>query len=147
MLLRLRDEGVRPLPASGVCFSPWTDLACTGESLHRNEGRCAMFRRANIADFARLYLGEARPQNPYVSPVFGEFGGLPALLLQVASDELLFDDARRIHDNVQKAGGVSRLEAFDGVFHGWQMLDGFLPEARVALRQAAAFVNESRATV
>jgi acetyl esterase/lipase len=147
MLLRLRDEGVLPLPASAVCFSPWTDLACTGESLYRNEGRCAMFRRANIADFARLYLGETRPHDPYASPVFGELGGLPALLLQVASDELLFDDARRIHDNVQKAGGISRLEAFDGVFHGWQMLDGFLPEARVALRQAAAFVNESYSAV
>src|SRR5512145_1724351 len=111
MLLRLRDEGALPLPASAVCFSPWTDLAGTGDSLRRNEGRCAMFRRANITDFARIYLGEAWPQNPYASPVFADLGGLPPLLLQVASDELLFDDARRIHDNVRKAGGVSRSEA------------------------------------
>jgi epsilon-lactone hydrolase len=144
MLLRLRDEGQLPLPASAVCFSPWTDLACTGESLRGNDGRCAMFRRANITDFARIYLGEARPQNPYASPVFGDLGRLPPLLLQVASDELLFDDSHRIHANVQKTGGVSRLEVFDGVFHGWQMLDGFLPEARLALQQAGAFIDESR---
>jgi monoterpene epsilon-lactone hydrolase len=141
-LLRVRDEGT-PLPMSAVCFSPWTDLACTGESLRQNEGRCAMFRRANITDFARVYLGDASPQNPYASPVFGDLGGLPPLLLQVASDELLLDDSRRIHDNIRKAGGVCRLEVFDGVFHGWQMLDGFLPEARRALQQAAAFVNDS----
>lgn len=143
-LLRVRDEGVLPLPMSAVCFSPWTDLACTGESLRRNEGRCAMFRRANVMDFARIYLGNAWPQNPYASPVFGDLGGLPPLLLQVASDELLFDDSRRVHDNVRKAGGVSRLEVFDGVFHAWQMLDGFLPEARLALQQATAFLDESR---
>jgi epsilon-lactone hydrolase len=142
-LLRVRDEGT-PLPMSAVCFSPWTDLACTGESLRQNEGRCAMFRRANITDFARVYLGDASPQNPYASPVFGDLGGLPPLLLQVASDELLLDDSRRIHDNIRKAGGVCRLEVFDGVFHGWQMLDGFLPEARRALQQAAVFVNDSR---
>jgi epsilon-lactone hydrolase len=144
MLLRLRDEGELPLPATAVCFSPWTDLACTGESLRGNDGRCAMFRRANITDFAQIYLGETWPENPYASPVFGDLGRLPPLLLQVASDELLFDDSHRIHDNVQKTGGVSRLEVFDGVFHGWQMLDGFLPEARLALRQAAAFIDESR---
>lgn len=62
-------------------------------------------------------------------------------MLQVASSELLLDDARRVHDKVRSAGGISRLEVFDDVFHGWQMLDGLMPEARVALRQAAAFVN------
>jgi acetyl esterase/lipase len=144
MLLRVRDEGQWPLPGSAVCFSPWTDLACTGDSLRQNEGRCAMFRRANITDFARVYLGDASPQHPYASPVFADLGGLPPLLLQVASDELLLDDSRRVHDAVRKSGGVCRLEVFDGVFHGWQMLDGFLPEARRALQQAAAFVDEFR---
>src|SRR5262245_4434471 len=143
MLVRVRDEKL-PLPASAVCFSPWTDLACTGDSLRLNEGRCAMFHRANITDFARIYLGDASPQHPHASPVFADLGGLPPLLLQVASDELLLDDSRRVHDNVLKAGGVCRLEVFDGVFHGWQMLDGFLPEAGRALQQAAAFVNEPR---
>jgi len=43
---------------------------------------------------------------------------------------------------VQKAGGISRLEIFDDLFHDWPILDGFLPEARQALRQAAAFLDE-----
>ena len=140
-LVRLRDEGL-PFPASLVCFSPWTDLACTGESLDLNNGRCAMFRPRNIRDFARIYLGDALPRNPYASPVFADLGRLPPLLLQVASTELLLDDARRVHDRVRKTGGVSQLEVFDGVFHGWHMLDGFMPESRTALQQAAAFVND-----
>jgi len=62
--------------------------------------------------------------------------------LQVGSIELLLDDARRVDDKVRSAGGVSRLEIFGGVAHVWQMLDGLVPEARVALRQAAAFMGD-----
>ena len=140
-LLRLRDLGV-PLPAAGVCFCPWTDLAATGESLRTNNGRCPSFHPATITKYARIYLGDASDRDPYASPVFGNLAGLPPLLLQAASNELLVDDARRIHDSVQKAGGVSRLEIFDDLFHDWPILDGFLPEARQALRQAAAFLDE-----
>jgi acetyl esterase/lipase len=140
-LLRLRDLGVT-LPAAGVCFCPWTDLAATGESLRTNNGRCPSFHPATITKYARIYLGEASDRDPYASPVFGNLAGLPPLLLQAASNELLVDDARRIHDSVQKAGGVSRLEIFDDLFHDWPILDGFLPEARQALRQAAAFLDE-----
>lgn len=140
-LVRLRDEGV-PLPSCAVCFSPWTDLAGTGPSLQLNDGRCAMFRPRNIPDFARAYLGAASPLNPYASPVYADLRGLPPLLLQVESTELLLDDARRVHDKVRETGGVSRLEVADGVFHGWQMLDGFMPEATQALDQASSFMSE-----
>ncbi|HZF06334.1 MAG TPA: alpha/beta hydrolase [Patescibacteria group bacterium] len=50
-------------------------------------------------------------------------------------------DARRVHDKIRQAGGISRLEIFHDLFHAWPMLDGFMPEARVALQQAAAFIN------
>lgn len=140
-LLRIRDEGL-PLPACALCFSPWTDLTGGGASLRSNDGRCATLRPENIAAFARAYLGETPPRTPYASPLFGDFDRLPPVLLQVASTELLLDDARQVHDKIQSAGGASRLEIFDGVFHAWHMLDGFMPEARVALQRAAAFVND-----
>jgi acetyl esterase/lipase len=60
----------------------------------------------------------------------------------VGSTELLLDDARRVHAKVQGVGGVSRLEVFENVFHVWQMLDGIVPEARAALRQAAGFISD-----
>jgi acetyl esterase/lipase len=139
-LLRLRDEGV-PLPACAVCFSPWTDLAATGESQRFNDGRCAMFRTENAAAFAPAYLGDASPRDPYASPAYANLAGLPPLLLQVGSTELLLDDARRVHRKIQAAYGTSRLEIYEDVAHCWQMLDGFVPEARAALEQAAAFIR------
>ena len=141
-LVRLREQGV-PMPASAACFSPWTDLAGTGESLQRNNGRCAMFYPENIGEFAGAYLADASPQNAYASPVFADLSGLPPLLLQVEASELLLDDSRRVHEKVVRAGGVSRLAIFEGVFHCWQMLDRVMPEAGLALQQAADFMNDA----
>lgn len=140
-LLRARDAGL-PLPACAVCFSPWTDLAGTGASVRFNDGRCAMFRTENTAEFAAAYLGPASAFDPYASPAFAELGGLPPLLLQVSSTELLLDDTRRVHEKVQASNGKSRLEIYDDVMHCWQMLDGLVPEARAALRQAATFIRD-----
>lgn len=143
-LLRARDRGL-PLPASAVCFSPWTDLAGTGESARLNDGRCMMFRPSNLPEFAEAYLGQASPLDSYASPVFADLKGLPPILLQVGSTELLLDDSRRVHEKIQEAKGESRLEIYEDVFHCWQMLDGFLPEARAALQQAADFIREHTA--
>lgn len=139
-LLRLRDAGV-PLPACAVCFSPWTDLAGTSDSQRFNDGRCSMFRTGNANEFAPAYLGDASPRDPYVSPAYADLAGLPPVLLQVGSTELLLDDARRVHRKIQAAQGASRLEIYEDAAHCWQMLDGFVPEARAALRQAAAFIR------
>ena len=100
-----------------------------------------MFHTENIAEFAAAYLGGNSPFDPYASPAHADLSGLPPLLLQVGSTELLLDDTRQVHEKIQKAGGVSSLEIYDDVFHCWQMLDGIVPEARVALRQAAAFIR------
>ena len=101
-----------------------------------------MFRTGNISEFASVYLGDSSPFDIYASPAFADLKGLPPLLLQAGSTEILLDDSRSVHNKIQEAGGVSRLEVYDDVFHCWQMLDGILPEARLALRQAAAFISE-----
>jgi monoterpene epsilon-lactone hydrolase len=140
LLLQARDRGL-PLPACGVCFSPWTDLAGTGASVRLNDGLCAMFRTENIAEFAAAYLGGHSPYESYASPAHADLSGLPPILLQVGSTELLLDDTRLVHDKIQKAKGISRMEIYEDVFHCWQMLDGIVPEARIALRQAVAFIR------
>ena len=56
-------------------------------------------------------------------------------------DELLRDDAVRVHESVLSSGGSSELVPYDGVFHVWQMLDGLVPEAGEALLRASRFVS------
>ena len=139
-LVKARDLGW-PLPSSAVCFSPWTDLAATGESLLTNNGRCVMFRPENMREFAHVYLGPASPRDPHASPLYAGLAALPPLLLQVSANEILLDDSRRLHARALAAGTPSTLQIFDGLFHVWHLLDGLVPESRTALHQAADFIN------
>jgi len=141
LLAALSEREPKSLPRCAVVFSPWTDLAGTSPSLVENDGRCAMFHTNNIAEFAAAYLGDASPRDPRASPVYASLSGLPPLLLHVSSTELLLDDARRIHAAVEASGGDSTIRVFDGVPHGWQLLDGLVPEARSSLAEAASFIR------
>ena len=139
LAVHARDQGW-PAPAGVVAFSPWTDLAGTGASLTGNAGRCAMFRPDNIAAFAAAYLGPASPKDPRASPLYADLRGLPPLLVQVGSTELLLDDARRVHEGVRSTGGSSRLTVYDDVPHAWHLTTPWVPEARAAIAEAAEFI-------
>jgi monoterpene epsilon-lactone hydrolase len=142
LAIHARDHALAP-PACVVLFSPWTDLAGRGASVIANDGRCAMFRPENIPAFADAYLGGTAPDDPRASPVYADLHGLPPILLQVGSTELLLDDARRVHDGVLAVGGDSRISVYDDVHHVWQMLTPLVPEARAALGEAAAFLRSN----
>jgi acetyl esterase/lipase len=130
------------MPACVVAFSPWTDLIGSNPSVIQNDGRCAMFRPENMVDFASAYLGHAPHNSPEVSPIYANLAGLPPVLFHVGSTELLLDDSRVMHERILAAGGQSRLDIFDDVSLGWQMLAPVVPEATRSLEQAAAFIEK-----
>lgn len=138
LMLQIRESGLR-LPACAVCFSPWADLTPRGPDCP-NAATDAMFYPENVAEFAPAYLGATSASDPLASPVFAGYSGLPPILFQVSSTEILLGDSRRIHEKILEAGGISELGIFDDVSHCWQMLNWFEPEAGRALRQAAAFI-------
>ena len=139
LAVRVRDTRLQK-PSSVVLFSPWTDLAGRGASLHDNDGRDPMFRPENIPAFARVYLGEVSADDPRASPVYADLSELPPVLLQVGSTELLLDDSRRVYDRIVATGGTARLTVYDRVHHGWQMLAPLVPESRAALGEAAEWL-------
>ena len=110
------------------------------EEAIENADRCAMFVPSNIDDFAGAYLGNESRRDPRASPIFADLGGLPPVLLQVGESELLKADSRRVHRSILAAGGEAELEIWPHVFHGWQMLDGIMPESRQAVDRSVAFV-------
>ncbi|HVW51477.1 MAG TPA: alpha/beta hydrolase [Trinickia sp.] len=139
-LVALRDAG-DPLPAAGVLFSPWTDLAATGRTIESNDGRDPMFCGAAIGRAAKFYVGDADPTNPYLSPLYADFSGLPPLLIQASSTEVLLDDARRVADRASAAGVRVELEVWPELPHVWHLWTPFVPEAKRALDRAAQFVR------
>jgi acetyl esterase/lipase len=140
LLLRAKKAHVN-MPACAVCFSAWTDMTGSGDSVSKNEGSDRMFYASTISDFADAYLGSADRENAYASPVFGNFAGMPPVLFQVGSTEVLVDDSRRIHEKIAGGGGTSELQIFDAMFHSWQMGLGLLPEAGASMKNAADFIR------
>ncbi len=140
LVMAVRDAGW-PLPAAVVAYSPWTDLAVTGRSLDENSERCAMFAGETIRRAARFYVGEADPRAPYLSPLYGNFAGLPPLLLHASSDEVLRDDTLRVAALAREAGVTVELSLWARVPHVWQFFAAVLPEARASLRATQDFVR------
>ncbi len=139
--LACSDAGL-PMPAAIVAFSPWTDLACRGESLELNAERCAMFVPSQLRAAAALYAGSTPRTDPGVSPLYAALQTLPPLCLHVGRDELLRDDTLRFAERARDAGVEVVCRSWPNVPHVWQFLAGFLPEARESLDEARLFVQQ-----
>lgn len=144
LVMKLRDLG-EAMPASVVSLSPWNDLAGTGESIRANAQRDPFFVSEDVERYANLYLGAQSRNTPFASPLYGDFGGLPPLLIHAGENEMLLDDARRVHAKAIAAGVSSKLQVFPGVPHVWHLMTPFVPEAREALRQVAEFIERDGA--
>ena len=139
-LLALRDDG-DPLPAGAVVISPFTDFSFGGESRFSNARHDPMLTPDGIKQMNALYLDDTLHDNPLVSPVFGDFTGLPPVLAHVGSTEVLLDDTRRVGARARAQGVKFKVEVWDQVPHVWHMV-GFLPETKAATLRIGAFMRE-----
>ncbi|MGI4815767.1 MAG: alpha/beta hydrolase [Janthinobacterium lividum] len=140
LLLVLRDAG-DALPAAGVLFSPWTDLALTGATLRSNAASDAMFTPESVAHAAAFYLGATPATHPGPSPLYGDFAGLPPLLIHASDNEILLADATRVVEKARASGVDVVFKSWHGVPHAFQLFTPFLPEAREALADACRFID------
>lgn len=139
-LVALRELGA-PMPATAICLSPWTDLTLSGASVRANGDSDPMVSATTLGLMADAYLGQGDRRAPTASPLFAGLEGLPPMLLQVGSGELLVDDATRFTERAQAAGVDVTLELWDDVFHVWHAFADVLPEARDAIARIGAYVD------
>lgn len=139
-LLSLRDGKV-PLPAAGVCLSPWTDLAFSGESWSGKAAVDLVIYAYKELEFARMYLGGLDPKTPLASPLYADLTGLPPLLVQVGTDEVLLSDSTRLVDRAKQAGVNAVLDEWQKMQHVWQFAASFIPEGRRAIGGIGEFIN------
>jgi acetyl esterase/lipase len=138
-LMVLRDAG-DALPAAAVCLSPMTDLVGTGDSFTRQR-RDALLGAEGALAMARAYHAENDPRLPLISPHYGDFAGLPPLLIQVGADEILLDDSLRLAEKATAAGVSVEMVVWPGMWHVWQTLVPYLPEAKEAVDGIGEFVR------
>ena len=142
LMIRLRDK-LKPLPASAALFSPWTDLAGTGDSLLTNARRDAVFSAREIMIAAEWYLNGVEPRTPEASPLYAPLDGLPPLFIEVGEREALLDDSTRLAARARAREVDAILNVWPVVPHVWQLACGLVPEGRSSLAQAAAFLSRA----
>jgi monoterpene epsilon-lactone hydrolase len=141
-LLAARDAGL-PLPAAGLALSGGFDASRTGESMRTKVGIDPIFTPAGLGRTGPLYVGDADVLHPWLSPaVTADLAGLPPLMLQVGTDELLLDDSTRLAARARDAGVDVVLDVTAGVPHVFQSWAGVLDEADDALDRAAFFLGQ-----
>jgi monoterpene epsilon-lactone hydrolase len=137
----VRDAGLK-LPNAIVGFSPYSDLAVTGESVEANAKSCAMFTPRGVREAAAIYLNGADGRDPRASPLYADLGGLPPMLLFASRHEILRDDTLRLAERAVAAGVKVELIVRDRLPHVWPVFVTLLPEARDAFATVAAFARE-----
>ncbi|MBS0264921.1 MAG: alpha/beta hydrolase fold domain-containing protein [Planctomycetes bacterium] len=132
----------RPLPAGGIAISPATDFTLASQSLKSVEDPIISAR--TMPEFRDRYLPQTDPRNPLASPVFGDFRGLPPLLIQTGEHEMLRDDSLRVAVKARTDGVPVILEIWPGMMHVFHIRG--LPESREAIRRIGEFVAAHQAT-
>lgn len=140
-LLKLKQDGV-DLPAGAVCISPSTDVSFTNDLYFKNGETDPILADLGIFWWIEAYLAGTPVDNPLVSPLFGDLKGLPPLLIQMSSCEMLFEEGRQFGEKARAAGVDVTLEIWDDmphVFQGFGLHD--LPEAKEAITKIGEFAR------
>ncbi len=140
LLVATRDAG-DPLPAAAVLMSPTVDLTSSGASMAERVNEDPISTPALLRRLAADYLAGADPETPLASPLFASLSGLPPLLVQVGTADLLLSDSQRLAAAAAGAGVDVRLEVGDGLPHVYQLALG-TPEAAEATERVGTFLRE-----
>lgn len=138
LLHRLKAAGEQ-LPVCAVLLSPLVDFTLSGASMVRESRRDPVFTLAFACAIREQYAPPERFLDPTVSPLFGDYQGLPPLLFQVGSTEMLLDDSTRAAARAHAAGVQVELEIWHRLPHVFQALP-MLPEARQAAKRIVDFI-------
>lgn len=139
-MLALRERGL-PLPAAGICLSPWVDLTNEADSYETRAAFDPILTRSRLNEMAAAYLQGQEPRAPLASPLFADLAGLPPLLIHAGTDEVLLDDALNFDARARAAGVETTLEVWDEMIHVWHYFHPLLAEGRDALARIGAFVR------
>jgi sialidase-1 len=126
-----------PYPIGAIAISPATDFTLASDSLRSVDD--PIISAKTMPEFRSRYLGQADARDPLASPVFGDYQGLPPILIQTGQEEMLRDDSIRVAIKARGNGVPVELEVWPGMMHVFQIRG--LPESRDAVRRIGDFVT------
>jgi monoterpene epsilon-lactone hydrolase len=138
-LCALRDRKV-DLPRSAFSISGIFDLTLSSESMNTRGFQDPCFSFEMMQQWLDYFKHIPNLADSSISPLFGDLGGLPPLLIQVGEDEIWHDDSRRLAEKASLSGGSVQFHSWGGMWHAWPLYPD-LPEAEEALIQIRDFIN------
>ena len=138
-LLAIRDRKL-PLPVAAVALSPWTDLKLTGDSYRTKKNVCISPEGMNVV-CSKHYVGDHDPEDPYISPLYGDLHGLPPMLINVGDYETMLDDSVRFAEKAKKAGVDVTLRVSEKMVHCYPLMAPMFPEATEAMDEISTFIK------
>ncbi len=138
-LLSIKQAGL-PLPAAGICLSPWVDLTLESGTMTSKAADDPLLTPAALRWMRDQYLAGQDPKSTLASPLFADLSGLPPLLIQVGSEEVLLDDSRNLNERARAAGAEVTLEVWDGMMHVWHLMAMMIPEGKQAIQAIGNYV-------
>ena len=142
LCMKLRDEGLEQ-PACAAPISPWTDLTFSGDSMTERAERDPMLAGADsLHGMVMSYAQSVDATDPYISPVFGTFDNLAPMMIQVGTEEVLYDDSTRVVKGIENANGSVEFRPWQDMMHVWHLLASIAPEAEEGIAELAAYIAE-----
>lgn len=138
LCLYLRQQKL-PLPCGIIAISPWADLTGSGESYQSNREKDPTLTKELLDFHAASYAGAWDRREPLLSPLFGDLRDMPPSLLFAGGDEILLDDARRLHARLLESGARSQLVVAPERWHVYVLYQ--LNENREDFDTINAFLN------
>lgn len=136
--LRNREQD---LPVCLLLNSPFTDLTLASDAVRSMAARDPLLTPQLLARASDWYRYDLAADDPRVSPLYADLSGLPPMLIQVGSEEILLDDALGLEERARLAGVCIECQIWPGLWHGFQLFQGVLPEAELALDAMARYVD------
>jgi acetyl esterase/lipase len=138
-MIRLRDESA-PMPAGAALLCPWVDLGATEGSMQSHLAWDWAYLPA-IERWSREFAGALDVRDPRVSPAYADLRGLPPMLVQVGSAEILHDQVVAFASRAREAGVDTTLRVHDDMIHVWHALAPLFPQGQRAIEEVGAFVR------
>ena len=140
LALLLKEKGL-PQPRALAALSPCVTQADQFPSYTQNAATDYMLRTAVAEGKIKVVFGSRADdleylRQPTISPLYGDFSGLPPVLFSASDTEVLLDDSKMLYEKLKKQGHQTALDIRHGVCHAFQVFTA-MPEAKQAL--AAVF--------
>ncbi len=132
-----------PLPAAVAAGSPWADLSSTGDSYKTNEwlDNVLVTYDGYLGRAAKMYARGRDLYDPELSPIYGDFRGMPPVILLAGTRDLLLSDAVRTQRKFREFGVDSNLQLFDGISHAQFASDPYAPITVQAFSEITSFFD------